>query len=242
MRDKILLGRWSEEKIEDLLRRAPSASGERIAFISRAFLFHPYKEASLSPPGEEEFVVDFEGFDCFTYLDTVEALRLSGNFVEFRQNLLRVRYKDGRLSYESRNHFFTDWISNNRRSLFDATTLIGGSHALTVEKMLNIKDDGSPILEGLLPFVRQVTYIPTPLLPSCMQALRTGDYIGVYTSKAGLDCCHVGICIKEDDRLSLRHASSRAGKVVEEDFRTYMTDKEGIIVLRAKDLSFVLSS
>ena len=242
MKERISLGEWSEEKIEGLLKEAPRPTEERIAFLSRTFLSSPYKEAPLSPPGEEVLVIDLEGFDCFTYLDTVEALRLSNSFAEFKKNLVRVRYKDGEVSYARRNHFFSDWAWWNRGLIFDATNAIGESHTRLATKTLNVAEDGSFIVQGIPPTKRQIRFVPSDCLPSCLDRLKTGDYIGIYTSRPGLDCCHVGIFIRGEGGLILRHASSRAGTVVDEDFEHYMKDKEGVVVLRPKDPSLPFQS
>ena len=44
--------------------------------------------------------------DCFTYLDYVEALRLSNSYEEFNPKVKDIRYKNGKVSFQNRNHFF----------------------------------------------------------------------------------------------------------------------------------------
>jgi hypothetical protein len=50
----------------------------------------------------------------------------------------------------------------------------------------------------------------------------------------GLDVSHVGIVIRDERRLYLRHASSQetTGKVIDQDLKGYITDKPGILVFR----------
>jgi hypothetical protein len=45
---------------------------------------------------------------------------------------------------------------------------------------------------------------------------------------------HVGIFVRNHTDVFLRHASSRHGKVVDEEFHEYISDKPGIIVMRPK--------
>ena len=57
--------------------------------------------------------------------------------------------------------------------------------------------------------------------------MRTGDYIGIYTPAEGLDVSHVGICIRRENRILLRHASSIAQKVIDQDFKPLYRRKAG---------------
>jgi hypothetical protein len=67
--------------------------------------------------------------------------------------------------------------------------------------------------------------------------MRTGDYAGIYSETEGLDVSHVGIVIRKQDALFLRHASSAlgAGAVIDQDFLEYMKGRPGLILLRPLD-------
>ena len=69
-----------------------------------------------------------------------------------------------------------------------------------------------------------------------LDALSTGDYAGIYSDLKGLDVSHVGIIIRKDNSLSFRHASSQQEyrKVVDQDFKEYIINKPGIVILRPK--------
>jgi hypothetical protein len=112
MKEKILLGAWSEAKLDELIVEAVKIKdiGERIAFLSGQFIGTPYEESTLigDVTTPERLVVNFETFDCFTFLDCIEAMRLSRSFVDFHKSLIRIRYKKGVIKYERRNHFFTE--------------------------------------------------------------------------------------------------------------------------------------
>ncbi len=237
MRKKVIFGNWSEERLEKLLTDAVKIknTGERIAFLSKQFLGTPYKESTLmgSTTITERLVVNLAAFDCFTFLDCMEAMRLSRSFVDFQKNLIRVRYKEGVVAYERRNHFFTDWSINNRDFVEDKTIEIGGKRTTTTTKVLNRKDNGSSFLSGIKPFKRRISYIPSESINKtlCLR-LKTGDYIGMYTDITGLDVSHVGIVVKAGNAVYLRHASSITRKVVDEDFSEYIIGKPGINILR----------
>lgn len=205
---------------------------KKIEFISEQFIGIPYKKNSLigSCTEEEILTVDFEGVDCMTFIEYVEALRVSHNFFSFLENLKKVRYFNGEVDFKKRRHFFTDW--NELETVKNITSELS-KQIKTVVKQLN-KDNEKPLIEGLDVKTRQIQYIPSELIDRILPELKTGDYCGFYTSRNGLDVNHVGIIITNNDTINLRHASFLKGLVVEENFLEYTRKKEGIIVFRAK--------
>jgi hypothetical protein len=240
-KEHIALGKWTVEELDNLLRESFTArsTGRRIELLSGKFLGVQYRESTLTGDSvtPEVFVVDLAGVDCSTYLDYIEAMRLSGSFAEFKENLKRVRYRSGEIHYENRNHFFTDWREFNPDLVDDITGRIGDQKTRIVTRTLNMKEDGTHILPGIPSRKRTIHFIPSGAVDgTVMEKLKTGDYIGMYSEKQGLDVSHVGILIKIDGTAYLRHASSseKYRKVVDEDFREYISGKPGIIVLRPK--------
>ncbi|MEW6714454.1 MAG: N-acetylmuramoyl-L-alanine amidase-like domain-containing protein [Nitrospirota bacterium] len=237
---KIVFGKWTEDKLDHIIRQASELSslGARIEFLSAQFLGTQYKEDTLigGKDIKEEFVINLEWVDCFTFIDYIEAMRLSKSFSEFKSNLMKVRYRSGNISYESRNHFFADWREFNSGLVEDVTEKIGADGIRRIKKMLNRRDDGTYFLPGIPCREREVVYIPSESVDDAViERLKTGDYAGIYSEKEGLDVSHVGIIIKGADKTLLRHASSSAKnrKVVDEDFREYIIDdKPGIVLLR----------
>ena len=102
---------------------AEAVSGARIAAVSAAFLGRPYQ---LDPLGEGEgSVIDpdplwrTDSFDCLTFVETVMALAQTHSDLAAHDQLQRIRYRDGRIGFDSRNHFpEADWITNNVRAGF----------------------------------------------------------------------------------------------------------------------------
>jgi len=245
MAEHISLGKWTESEINLMLSAAKCLHdvGERIQYISGKFLEVPYRESTLignSTTGEE-FVVDLSGIDCFTFLDYVEALRRSSTFTDFLEKLKKVRYRSGTISFEMRNHFFTDWREYSGGSIKDITGEIGGERTRGSLKSLNLRSDGNLFLDGLPVVERTIDYIPTASIDDeVLNALDTGDYIGIYTETDGLDVSHVGIAIQHDDGTYLRHASSAEScrKVTDRLFVSYLKGKPGIVVLRPQSFLF----
>ena len=236
------LGNWSQIKVEQLLEEAATIQnpGEKISFISKAFLETPYIANTLigNPETSEIFVLRLDGVDCFTLLDYVEALRRSSSFVDFKNHLRHIRYRGGRVNYINRNHFFSEWGHGDFSQLQDVTALVGGMSTQRVKKQLNQKGDGTLYLPGYPVTKRTVTFIPPEAIDaSVLSRLRNGDYVGIYSPLPGLDVSHTGIVVKKGEKTLLRHASSRESirKVVDKELAPYLGGKKGLIVYRAID-------
>lgn len=214
-------------------------AGERAVHISEPFLGTPYRARTLVGSADlpEQLVAELAAVDCFTFLDYVEALRRSARPAEFRQRLIEVRYRDGIIAWDHRRHFFTDWATAPGGKVVDVTAEVGGASTRQALKQLNRKADGSLFLPGVGVQERTLSFLPTAALDANVLArLRSGDYLGIYTATAGLDVTHVGLVVRRDGRLLLRHASSRreAGRVVDSDLRDYLAGKPGIVILRPR--------
>ncbi len=237
------LGKWTEKAIDELIAGALQIRdvSTKIAWLSEQFLGLRYRESTLVGDTDhpEVLVVNLEGVDCFTFIDYVEALRLSRSFEDFAERVKRVRYQSGVVAYIRRNHFFTDWIDSNRTYVEDVTGTVGGQAVKKTTKTLNLKEDGTLFLEGISPREREISFIPSDSMDEgVIGRLKTGDYAGVYSEKAGLDVSHVGIIIKEKGGALLRHASSLDAyrKVIDQALKAYWADKPGIVVLRPRDI------
>jgi len=235
----IRLGRWSGESLDRLIRRAARIRepGPRIGTISGEFLGVPYRGSTLVGDRDtaEAFVIDLEGVDCFTFIDYVEAMRISASFVEFKANLARVRYRSGVVAFGERNHFFSDWIQSADRFVGDVTDQVGGRALRRAVKVLNAREDGTLFLPGIDAVEREILYIPASLIDDSIELrLETGDYVGIYSETAGLDVSHVGIFIRKGNEGFLRHASSAEEnrKVVDQNFRSYVAARPGMVVFR----------
>lgn len=237
----ISLGRWNPDSLNKIILEANNIpdAGQKIGLISQIFLGIPYKNHTLKGwiDKEEELTVNLEAVDCFTFIDYVEAMRLSGSFHSFLTNLKQIRYKKGMIRFTERKHFFTDWIEFNSDFVEDITGIIAGKKARVIEKLLNLRDDGSFFIPGIGTKKRRLVYIPSQNIDaSILTQLRTGDYGGIYTETQGLDVSHVGIIIRTGDTTLFRHASSREQyrRVIDEDFIAYIKASRGLIVLRPR--------
>lgn len=231
------------EKVSQIIRSdvIPSSDenhGEVISRVSSAFLDTSYQADTLigGPGTPEALVVNFNGVDCFTLADYVEALTHSHDQKSFLHNLTQVRYTGGNVDYLSRRHFFSDWFATTPHNARDVTPDISPDYA-TANKQLNRKPDGGEYIPGLGIHSRKINYIPgNTISHQVLDRLKTGDYVGVYSPLEGLDVSHVGIVVRHDRQVWFRNASSLAAnrKVVDSPFLEYMRAKPGIVVLRTE--------
>lgn len=223
---------WKELLAGVSLFSTPDA---RIDRISELFLDTPYRSGTLigAPDIPEELVADFGAVDCFTLLDYVEALRRSPDLGRLRETLTEVRYRQGVVGYFHRRHFFTDWAEEPR--IKDVTRLVGAGREKIVRKHLNGKRDGTVFLPGIAVLERTVAYLPVEVLDDeILSRLQTGDYVGIFSEDPGLDVTHVGIVVRRQEKLFLRHASSKpeTARVVDSGLLPYLSGKSGMVVLR----------
>ncbi|MCX8070059.1 MAG: DUF1460 domain-containing protein [Thermodesulfovibrionales bacterium] len=233
-------GKWTIEQIDLHISNSKNlAYQDRVDYFSNLFIGIPYNDKTLlgSKDKEEIFVINFREVDCFTYIDYVFALSISSNFIEFKDNLKKIRYKKGKLDFLNRRHFFTDWSYSEPTYVEDITHKIGQDNVKRETKNLNYKTKTNRYLKGLPLVKRVVQFIPSHLVnQTILDNLQTGDYIGIFSNEKGLDVSHVGILIKKtQNKVLFRHASSLKSKVVEEDFLKYISKKPGIVVLRMKN-------
>jgi hypothetical protein len=199
-----------------------------ISLLSEKFLNISYVSNTLSNndinTSKENLIINFDALDCFTFIDTIEALKGSTTKDQFKNNLVEIRYKNGNISYQMRNHFFSDWIVSN--SMSDITCTLGPCKKVT--KYLN---QNEKYLKEIATVKRQISYIKTTKID--LSLLKNGDYIGIYTDKKALDVTHTGLIIKKFDKVFIRHASSLEKKIIDSELLEYTKNKSGIIVYRA---------
>ena len=83
----------------------------------------------------------------------------------------------------------------------------------------------------------KINYIPGKAInQQVLDGLKTSDYVGVYSSLAGLDVSHVRIVVRHNGQVWFKNASSLVAnrKVVDSPLLEYMRPKPGIIVLGAE--------
>lgn len=233
---KEIRSQYYKDEINELISLRPNNIENRYEFYSSSFIGRPYKGNTLSGDknNKEVLVVNLNYMDCFTYLDYVQSLIYAEDYYDFINKLKFVRYKDGIVSYKNRNHFFYNWLENVN-GIRDVTYEINPDKTIKVLKMLNRKEDNDVYLQGIKIKEAYISYLkPEFINKDALKNLKSGDFIGIYSLKKGLDVSHVGILIVDNGSYIFRHASSltNINKIVDMDFLEYIKDKPGIIIYR----------
>ena len=135
----------------------------RIAAISQAFLGSPYALGALGEGLHARYdqspLYRTDAFDCETYVDTVIALALAHNLVQFQQTIRAIRYKAGHVSFIDRNHFTClDWNKNNQHNGFlkDITTTLRDADEHPVANMAHALIDKPRWYQHLSPSIIRI--------------------------------------------------------------------------------------
>lgn len=226
--------------------------------IAKSFLNRPYKAYTLESKDEEKLVVNLREFDCSTFVESCVAMGLTYrkkdiSFDNFQYYLKRLRYYNkGKIKgYESRIHYFSDWIYTHNQDglLEDITPKLGGIPFKKEINFISNNWDKNPNANDaeLQDKIRKVEnkisnqnfyYIPKAKIRSIEDKLLNGDIIGITTNINGLDITHEGFAIRlQDRRVYLLHASSEFKRVMvsERPLAEYMAPKKsqtGIMVAR----------
>jgi hypothetical protein len=191
-------------------------------FLDTKYIANTLKNSEINT-AKENLIINFEALDCFTFIDTIRALKYSQNKKEFKYNLIHTRYKDGNISYQNRNHFFSDWKYYN--GVLDITCTVG-----PCEKNNKILNENEKYLKEIAPVKREISYIAPHKID--FSKVRSGDYVGIYSQKKDLDVTHTGLLIKTKNKILIRHASSLEKKIIDSDFFEYTKNKKGILLFR----------
>jgi hypothetical protein len=188
----------------------------RTEFISRAFLGTRYRDKTLigGPRRRERFVVRDDAFDCVTFCETVLAMARARDYREFEASLKAIRYANGAVRWDERNHYFADW---SRRAVENEICWpVELPQSVTIDKTVNWGNLGK----------RQIAMVcaPTASLLARPSAMASGDIVGFVSRRSSLDFFHTGFVVfTSDGEPILRHASRRHGRVVDEPLERFVT-------------------
>ena len=111
---------------------------ERINLISKSLLGRAYRIDPMGEgvPPDTDPMVQYEAFDCLTYVEEVLSLALADDTTSVNTLRKNFRYQANTVSYEERNHFMElQWIPSSIKQgyLTDITTTLGETVLTTVD-------------------------------------------------------------------------------------------------------------
>ena len=230
--------------------------------FARKFLGRPYVAATLEVADPEQVVVNLQGLDCATLVETSQALAMTRregktDVASYTRNLEKIRYFNGKnRGYTSRLHYLSFWMADLTKRKVAKEVLLPQTLTQPLEIRLNYMSthaDAYPFLKNHPERVREIAQLERKysgkvgrFLPKSnaglsrqqLGAIHDGDIITVVTQKAGLDYSHQGIAFwGNDGKLHLLHASSERKRVIAdertlEDYLKRISHARGIRVFR----------
>lgn len=216
-----------------------------LIYFARKLKSVPYVGQTLENRNKEQLVVNLRQLDCTTYVETVLSLYLcikdnKTSFNDFCNYLKNIRYKNGKVSYTTRLHYFSYWIEQNEhkrivREIVPSDTSIVRSKVYDIHYMSH-NPNKYPALAHDKSLIKEISYmeknfdgksykyIPKEKLkhPEKLKSfIHDGDILAIVTNKKGLDISHIGFAVWHNGNLHLLNASSIHKKVVEEKKTLY---------------------
>jgi Protein of unknown function (DUF1460) len=205
------------------------AVGSRIERLSRHFIGHPYANNPLigAADADEVFTASFDGFDCVTYIETILALALASKVDDFGVWLRKIRYERGSIQWERRNHYISQWISNNVRNGLIEQISMSEVPIVSRERVLDV-------VPGLAARRAVFDCVPKPMVRRLEPHLQTGDLIFFVSTRKNLDVFHAGIIVHDNENILMRHSSRSLGGVVEQQLSEFLKTNRmaGVLVMR----------
>lgn len=242
--------------IDDKIKSKPI--NEIIVEIGKSFIGTDYVAHTLEKGEKESVVINLEGLDCYTFLESTLALSLcikngKTTFNDYLKQIENLRYRNGEMKeYPSRLHYFSDWLYDvDKRGIGkDITKEIGGE---LIKKRINFMSNHVSSYKQLKAnpqYVKEIAlieneitnreyhWIPQKKIASIEKKINQGDLIGITTNVDGLDIAHVGIAVRMDNgRIHFMHAPIVGYKVqiTEKPLNEYIAGNKkqnGIMVFR----------
>ena len=234
--DSTRIHELDEKRLDAYLRHmagdVPDAR-ERVVRIARSAIGQPYR---LWPLGEYPFeLYDPDPLycltvaDCVTFVEQTLAMALADDWPSFFQTLQRIRYKDSRIGFLTRNHFTeADWNINNAWLLDDITKTLPGAAAyhVRVDRAAFFKKFGLAYPGDAVEF--DDSHVPRQLLPDALPLLQNADIIEFVRTEEGQHYVgHLGFILHDAAGTpTLIHATKPA--VREEPLAEYLARHENI--------------
>lgn len=172
---------------------------------------------------KEELKYTFDKFDCVIFDELVISLAEIKSDSEyqkqFEEKLIQLRYRNSEISYQNRNHYFTDWMKQAEKNGILGILKPDGI-AVQSDKIINFmsthpksypKLSDSTVFSAIQKRENELTtekfwYLPSEKKNEWIPMLKNGDIICFVTKIEGLDIAHVGIVIFLEGKPHLLNA------------------------------------
>ena len=205
------------------------SANERINYFSNELKGKPY---FLGPMGEGRSIypshkerVNFNEMDCLTYMEHVLALAYSKNYDDFFNILQNIRYKNGIIDYNMRNHFLiADWVLNNELKVESGERRGGNDFRFEkeIDKKKFFKDSSVANPKISIPFLPKENAI---IYADTVKFARDTIFgVAILSELPGLDVAHTGFAVGSGKKKGLvfRHASQLKGMVIEQPLSEFL--------------------
>lgn len=196
---------------------------ERVCEVAGQSLGTPYAGDPLGegPEGgyDKDPLMDLGRVDCVTFVEQTIALAASDSYQAALGLLQKIRYKNGEIAFEKRNHFMiADWIANNSfcRDVSgqlgvpteSVTRTMGRKHFYEAKKLPEL---GRDAVEETV----TLAYVPASAVAEAERRLPSPALVLFIGKVDWLFTLHCGLYIRSADGQGLLYnASSKAGKVI----------------------------
>jgi len=216
------------------VRLAEEGFAGRLARVVSAGVGTPYENGPLGEGPEGKYdtdpLMDLSRVDCVTFVEQSVALAASSTRDEAFALLQRIRYRAGRIDYESRNHFMvTDWLRNNPWCVDVSAKLGVPTEAVTrtISRRAYFERVKAPELgRETADETRTIRVVPPAQAGAAARAIRAPSLIIFVGHVDWLFALHTGVYLPGKEGAGhLYHASSKAGAVVEADLAAYVASQ-----------------
>ena len=240
--DRERLAAWTKTLRAERLSRRDTPIGRASVRVGEQAQGTPYEASTLEaylkaggkPTSTEPLTLSLTRFDCVTLVESCLAVarvaRASDvpSWGRFGREVERMRYRGGtRGDYTSRNHYFSEWISDGeRRGLVrDIGAELGGTEDARPLRFMTehrasypaLADDG--VFRAIGEMERRLDAHPrrviaTAHIADVAERIQTGDVLAFATSIPGLDVSHSAMAYRDRDGvLRVLHAPLSGGVV-----------------------------
>jgi|TARA_B100001105_G_C22389558_1_gene443684 hypothetical protein len=171
-------------------------------------------------------IIRLDVSDCTVHVLTSLAFTQSHSWMEARNNMITIHYKDGQPNYKTRWHYTSDRIQENPYTVNITNDLT--EQLESVDITLNRKADGSEFLDLDWEKTTTLTFIPNDQIKKAFLS-KLPNVCGVaFVKKSyfdmGIVIAHEGMII---DQKNIIHASAEYGETVNVDFMDYYFREDG---------------